>query len=170
MSEKPVCEMPFIPELLEYDRCLMRKKNCSSKHKKALKALLKKLPFLGSGWSRHVFDVDGKCVLKFGGEYISRQELEVWNRVKGIDELARFFAPVYVASKKGGFLLMKKADRTIEYSELSDFKRDFFDTFEFFCEDMGIDNIGVFNNEVKIIDYNTCLLEFRRGIGKPWRN
>ena len=105
--------------------------------------------FLGSGYSRYVFEsnADSKSVIKI--DHNSRgsnfMEWEVWNTVKDT-KFAKWFAPCTYLSPDGKLLIQKKVKELISSDRLPKQLPSFF-------HDVRPDNFGMLNGKVVCFDY-----------------
>jgi hypothetical protein len=112
--------------------------------------------FLGEGISRSVFDLNDGNVVKIehnAGAFANRQEIDLWERVRGT-EYEQYFAPIVAADfQSGRWIVMKKADMHDTY-ESNDFINDVHPAIsQFGLYDIHTGNVGSINGSPVIIDY-----------------
>lgn len=123
---------------------------------------------MGEGCSRYVFQHPEKKdrVIKIDvGQMLSNAtEFNVWNDIKDIPEVAKWFAPVYECTPDGRVLIMAKADMNRDLAEypkmipsfLGDVKWNNFGFIknQFVCVDYGINKLYVTGAKVKLVKAN----------------
>lgn len=105
---------------------------------------------LGSGYSRKVFSFapDPKMVIKYAPELPKENmiEYEIWQMVKHVKSIARWFAPVCSMSTCGIFLLMERIERPM--------KKDYPARVPAFFGDLKYDNFGIWRGKFVCCDYS----------------